>query len=50
MNDVKQNDNQTGAKTTALETERQLKKIKNFSKLGLIKNIIETFRVLMIDH
>ena len=49
MNDIMLNDDQTGAKTTALETARQLKKIKNFSKLGL-KKIIETCKVLMIDH
>ena len=38
MNVIIQNDGQTGAKTTALKTARQLKTIKNFSKL-LIKKL-----------
>ena len=37
MNDIIQNDDQTGAKTTALKTARQLKTIKNFSKLVIKK-------------
>ena len=37
MSDIIQNDDQTGAKTTALKTAKQLKTIKNFSKLVLIK-------------
>ena len=38
MSDIIQNDDQTGAKTTALKTARQLKTIKNFSKLVIKKN------------
>ena len=49
MSDIIQNDDQTGAKTTALKTARQLKTIKNFSKL-VIKKIIGTFEVLVIHH
>ena len=49
MNDIIQNDDQTGAKTTALKTAKQLKNQK-LLKLGLIKNIIETFEVLMRDQ
>ena len=37
MNDIIQNDDQTGAKITAQKTAKQLTKIKNCSKLGLIK-------------
>ena len=37
MNDIIQNDDETGAETTALKTARQLKIIKNFSTLVLIK-------------
>ena len=43
MNDIMQNDDQTGAKTTALKTARQLKIIKNFSKLVLIKTYHRNF-------
>ena len=51
MNDIIQNDDQTGAKITAQKTAKQLTKIKNCSKLGLIKkNLMETFKVLMTDH
>ena len=50
MNDIIQNDDQTGAKTTALKAAKQLKKANNCSKLGLIKNIIQIFKVLIIDH
>ena len=37
MNDIIKNDDKTGAKTTALKTARQLKTIKNFSKLLIIR-------------
>ena len=37
MDDIMQNDDQTGAKTTALKTARQLKTIKNFSKVAIKK-------------
>ena len=37
MNDIIQKNDQTGAKTAALKTARQLKIIKNFSTLVLIK-------------
>ena len=50
MNEIIKNDDQKGAKTTALKTARQLKTIKNFSKLVIIKYIIETFEVLVIHH
>ena len=43
MNDIIQNDDQTDAKTTALKTAKQLKTIKNFSKLVLIKIYYQNF-------
>ena len=37
MNDIIQNDDQTGAKTTALKTAKQLKKIQKFLKTRINK-------------